>query len=149
MSKGYSVGSIFLGAVALASLFVYAFGLFDISDASTIAGNDYKSTTTSSAIASSTKVWLLKSSAGSLGSVIVTMESNPTGYPSLVLYDATSTAVTATTTTIQATSSARKLASFSTSTQTQATYQFDAEFYNGLALEVPAGFTGSYTVTYR
>lgn len=138
--KAYFAASMFLAFVAALSLLVYAFGLFHVSSASTIMGNEYYSTTTSSAVASSTKLWTLKSSSGSLGSIIVTMQSNATGYPSMKVYDATSTMATAT---------ARVLASMSTSTQTQGTYQFDTQFNYGLSIEMPASYTGSYTVTYR
>ena len=80
--------------------------------------------------------------AGSLGSVIITEENTvATGYPSLVIYDATST---------EATTSATVLAKFSTTTnQDFGTYQFDTTFTKGLKIEVPAGFKGVYTVTYR
>lgn len=139
-SRYYLIAPLTLAFFALAFVAMYTFGLFDLASASNIVGNDYRSTTTSSAIASSTKAWRLKEGTGSLGSVIVTMPSNATGYPSLKVYDATTT---------QATSTSRLITSMSTSTQTQGTYQFDAEFYYGLNIEVPVGFTGTYTITYR
>lgn len=129
-----------LAVFAGAFIAMYLLGMFHVSDASNIVGNDYRSTTTSSAIASSTKVWSIKEGSGSLGSIVVTMPSNATGYPSLKVYDATSTMATAT---------SRLITSMSTSTQTQGTYQFDVEFYRGLNIEVPTGFTGTYTITYR
>lgn len=138
--KAYLFTTATLGVAVIASLFVYAFGLLTVSNASTIVGNEYNSTTTSSLVASSTKLWTLKTGSGSLGSVVVTMQSNPTGYPAMKIYDATSTMATAT---------ARVLASMSTSTQTQGTYQFDTVFGYGLSIEMPATFTGSFTVTYR
>lgn len=136
----YFIVPLFLASFAVGFIALYLFGMFDLASASNIVGNDYRSTTTSSAIASSTKVWSIKEGTGSLGSIVVTMPSNATGYPSLKVYDATSTMATAT---------ARLITSMSTSTQTQGTYQFDVEFYRGLNIEVPVGFTGTYTITYR
>lgn len=141
MNKGYSVGSVFLAAVALASLFVYAFGLLNVTDASTIMGNEYKAYLVDSTDASSTSPITLKTVAGSVGSVIVTQGSGSTGYSHLTLYDATSS---------QPTTTARVLAKFGTTTgEALGTYQFDMEFTSGLRIEVPVGFNGYYTVTYR
>ncbi|HCC04988.1 TPA: hypothetical protein DEP58_01620 [Patescibacteria group bacterium] len=135
-----------LGTVALMVLVVVLSVAFVSSIqslfASSLVGNDYNSAQVTSTTASSTSVTTLKTMAGSLGSVIITEENTvATGYPSLVIYDATST---------EATTSATVLAKFSTTTnQDFGTYQFDTTFTKGLKIEVPAGFKGVYTVTYR
>lgn len=104
-------------------------------------GSEYQTTQVTSATASSTATTQVKSYAGTLGSVVVTDTGDTfSAYPSLVVYDATSTMATAT---------AKVMTKFSTSTMSLGTYQFDTAFSYGLKLEVPAGFDGVYTVTYR
>lgn len=105
-------------------------------------GSEYNSTQVTSATASSTATTQVKSYAGSLGSVVVTEKNTvATGFPALVIYDATSTMATAT---------AKVLAKFSTTTgQDLGNYDFNTAFSYGLKIEVPVGFNGVYTVTYR
>lgn len=105
-------------------------------------GSEYQSTQVTSSTASSTATTQVKSYAGSLGSVVVTEKNTvATGFPALVIYDATSTMATAT---------AKVLAKFSTTTgQDLGNYDFNTAFSYGLKLEVPVGFNGVYTVTYR
>lgn len=105
-------------------------------------GGEYISAQVTSSTASSTGTTQLKSFAGTLGSVVITEKNTiATGYPSLTIYDATSTMATAT---------ANVLAKFSTTTaQDYGTYQFDTAYSYGLKIEVPVGFNGVYTITYR
>lgn len=137
----YIVAPITLAVCALSFVVMYSLGLFGVSEASTIVGNDYNSYYISSATASNTKMVTLKTGSGSLGSVVITNKSVDTTYPHLTIYNASST---------QATSTATVIAKFGTSTgETAGTYQFDATFSNGLSIEVPSGFNGSYTITWR
>jgi hypothetical protein len=132
----------FLATLILAVLVVIgAFFVFNRpSDA--VAGSlegDYATTTTSS-FASSTATTQLKYSAGALGNIVVSSSSPATTYAQFTLYDATST---------QATTSARVLARFSPSSVATGTYIFDVAFSYGLKLEVPAGYNGNATITWR
>lgn len=104
-------------------------------------GSEYNSTQITSTNASSTATTQVKSITGTLGSVVVTDAGDTfSSYPSLTIYDATST---------MATSTATVLAKFSTTTMTLGTYSFDTAFSYGLKAEVPAGFDGIYTLTWR
>lgn len=108
--------------------------------ASVISGNEYYYELVTSDDASSTAITQLRSGHGSLGSLVISSSSAPTSYPTITIYDATST---------QATSTATVIAQFGINNQTHGTYVFDAIYTTGLSIEVPAGFDGVYTVTYR
>jgi hypothetical protein len=137
----YTLGTLALLAVAVV-ISVFFVSSIQSLFASTTYGNDYKGAQITSSSASSTAVTTLKTSAGSLGSVVITEKNTfSTGGLALTIYDATST---------EATTSATVLAKFSTTTnQDFGTYQFDIEFSKGLKVDVPVGFKGVYTVTYR
>lgn len=109
------------------------------SDASVTVGNEYNATLITSAHASGTAKTILKPITGTLGSVIISSSSPTTTYPLMTIYDATST---------MATSTARKIAQFG-GTPSTGTYTFDATVFYGLAVEVPVGFNGAYTITWR
>jgi len=142
----YSIGLLVLITVFLCAAYVSSIAL-KVSG-STVVGNDYVGTTTTSSFASATTIKQLKGNsatcptcgAGALGSVIISSSSPITTYPTLTLYDATSTMATAT---------ARVLGRFGTNNQEHGTYTFDEEFRYGLSIEVPAGFNGNYTITWR
>jgi len=104
---------------------------------SVVVGNDYKSSELTSANASGTTAKLLKTGGGSLGSVVITV---PASAGNVVFYNYASTT---------ATSSAATMFSFTAAADVAGTYTFDTEFTTGLSVEVPAGFDGRYTVTYR
>jgi len=124
-------------ALVLTSLF-FAFRTPQVADAGSLEG-DYATTTTSS-FASSTATTQLKGIPGALGNVVVSSSSPATTYSQFTFYDATST---------MATSSSRVLARFSASSVAAGTYIFDAAFSYGLKLEVPAGYDGNATITWR
>lgn len=108
--------------------------------ASVADGQGYMSTTTTSAMASSTSIKQLKENGGQFGSVIIASSSPVTTYPLMVVYDATST---------MATSTSRVLAKFGGNNQTHGTYTYDTDFKYGISIEMPVGFNGAYTVTYK
>lgn len=103
-------------------------------------GNEYNARLLSSTNASGTALTVLKTGYGSVGSVVVSSSSPALlTYPSLVIYDATST---------MSTSTARRIGQFG-SASANGTYTFDAVVTYGVAVEVPVGFAGAYTITYR
>jgi len=124
-------------ALVLTSLF-FAFRNPQVADAGSLEG-DYATTTTSS-FASSTATTQLKNAPGALGNVVVSSSSPATTYAQFTLYDATST---------MATSSSRVIARFSASSVAAGTYIFDAAAAYGIKLEVPAGYNGNATITWR
>lgn len=97
-------------------------------------GNDYIAYMASSTSATANTPIVLKTKAGSLGSVVVQTTSSGA---ILRLYDSAA-----------ATSSSATIASFPTSAGV-GTYTFDQTINRGLVLEVPTGFNGIYTITYR
>lgn len=133
--------SLLIGLVGGASITV--FGLLAILlpnlkiDLSSIAfgsietGQEYIATTTATM---GTGFSVLKSSTGSLGSVIVASSSAAT----FTVWNATST------TDVASTSPVRFVAS-----PANGTYTFDAVFDRGIIVENPTGANGSYTVTWR
>lgn len=100
---------------------------------------DY-ATTTLSTSASATAKSMLKNAPGALGNVVISSSSPVTVYPLVTIYDATST---------MATSTSRILARFGGVNQQHGTYIFDAAAIYGIAVEVPVGFDGAYTITWR
>lgn len=102
-------------------------------------GYDY-STTTSSNMASGTFLRALKNKPGALGTITVSSSSPATTYAQITVYDATST---------MATSTATVLARFGTNNQTMGTYNFDAAAAYGISIEVPPGYNGNATITWR
>lgn len=105
-------------------------------EASVAVGNDYKSVEFTSSNASSTAPTIVKSGPGSLGSIIIA--SSTTGAIFRVYDNAVSTS--------SATST--RIVSFPASASA-GTYTFDREIQRGIVVEAPAGFNGSYVVTYR
>lgn len=124
---------------AFASAVLYFSNPFAVFGSVTM-GNDYQSQLITSSLASSTAITQLKSIGGSVGSVVLASSSAQTTYPSLVIYDATST---------MATSTAKVIGRFGGANQTHGTYTFDSYFTYGLSVEVPVGFNGAYTITWR
>lgn len=106
---------------------------------SVVTGSDYESIHITSANASSTAANFAKRGYGSLGSVVIT---KPATAGFINIYNAT-------TTTAYATSTAELLTAFDSSNDVAGTYTFDLEFSEGLQIDVPAGFNGEYTITYR
>lgn len=97
-------------------------------------GNDYRSYMASSTSASANTPIVLKTRPGTLASIIVQTTGSGAVFR---LYDSAA-----------ATSSPATIVSLPTS-PVVGTYTFDETFNNGLVLEVPTGFNGIYTVTYR
>lgn len=111
-------------------------------------GSDYQSLTATSGLASASVSVAL--TAQTLGSITITGSSTGNVAPFRV-WDATSTATStyqnenklSTTTTY-----GRPVAVLVAGLQPQ-TYVFDANLFKGAVVEVPVGFNGVYTVTYR
>lgn len=134
-------------AVIFATLtFVLGFVVSDIyhkyaatAEASVGWGNEYNASHINTATASSSLI-VYKTGYGSVGSVTIASSSAAiTAIPLFTIYDATST---------MSTSTARKIAEFR-GTPTMGTYTFDAVVRYGVAVEVPIGFNGGYTLTWR
>lgn len=109
----------------------------EIALSSVVVGNDYQSEQLTSTQASGTAVTLLKTGGGTLGSIVITV---PAATGNVKFYDYASTTAT--------TSSALMLG-FTAAADVAGTYTFDSEFATGLTIDVPAGFDGQYTVTWR
>lgn len=129
-------------AVALVAVLIGIVGYFvsvHIALGSVEVASEYNGYLVTSANATGTALTVLKTQGGTLGSVVISSTSPTTTYPLITLYDATST---------MATSSARKIGQFS-GTPANGTYTYDAAVFYGVAIEVPVGFNGAYTVTWR
>lgn len=138
MKEKYLLG---LGAMLLFVGFLFGLSSFQDArntEASTIIGGEYQSTITRRMPAGTaiTNLTVLKSGAGTLGSVVIT----GAGTGVLTLYDATSTV----TNTEWATTT---LATFPASTAA-GTYTFDVIFRKGLLIDY-SGTVGTTTITYR
>lgn len=118
--------------VSAVAAFVYN---SDNAGASVTYGNDYKSVEITSTNASSSPI-IIKAGVGTLGSIII---SSTTANTYFRVWDNAVATSSATST---------RIASFPVSA-TAGTYTFDREIQKGLIIEAPAGFAGSYTVTYR
>jgi len=84
-----------------------------------------------------TSVPIVASGGGILHSIVFA-SSSATTVGNMKFYDATST---------QATTTANTKVIFSQTAATGA-FPLDLEFYNGLKMDIPTGFTGSFVVTY-
>jgi len=122
----------------LAAIIVLLGGGYTVANLGSVrAGDEYQSKHLTSTNASSTAATTLRGSYGTLGSVIVTVPAS-TGY--VEFYNATSG---------QPTSTATLLTKIDSASDVGGTYQFDLTVINGLKADVPVGFNGEYTVTYR
>lgn len=92
---------------------------------------EYQSTTT---VGMTTGQRVINANPGTLGSIIVASSSATT----FKIWNATSTTDTASSTVTQFVAS-----------PTNGTYTFDLILTRGLIIEMPTGFNGSYTITYR
>jgi hypothetical protein len=99
---------------------------------SVIQGSEYQATTTVYMQAGTQRRIL--ANAGTVGSIVVASSSATT----FKVWDATSTTDIASTTVVHFVAS-----------PTMGTYTFDVALTRGLVIELPTGFNGSYTVTYR
>lgn len=103
-------------------------------------GDSYSSVYISSADASSTAGVFVKKGYGTLGTIAMTQ--SPTA-GAVVVYDATST-------TGYSTSTGEVLATFTVGAGAlPIAYNLDIAVDNGIILDVPAGFDGAMTITYR
>lgn len=128
------ITGVVLGAILAVGLYM-AFGQQD-QFGSVAVGNDYNARQITTADASTTPL-VLKTGSGSLGSVVITV---PASAGDLKFYNSASTTAT--------TSSLLKLG-FTAASDVAGTYTFDSEFGTGIQLDVPVGFTGQYTFTWR
>lgn len=144
--------------LASALVAIVAFVLFTIliatqtpknADASVSQGSEYQSYMATSTNASATTAIALKTTTGTLGSIVITQAATTGAY--FRVWDATSTATstyqnydnTSTSTTY-----GRLVAQVKT-TAAEGTYTFDASMFKGVVIEVPTSWNGIYTVTYR
>lgn len=117
--------------------------------ASVSQGSEYQSYMATSTNASATTAIALKTTTGTLGSIVITQAATTGAY--FRVWDATSTATstyqnydnTSTSTTY-----GRLVAQVKT-TATEGTYTFDASMFKGVVLEVPSSWNGIYSITYR
>ena len=126
--------TIVITAIIVAGLIIGGYSLLTGKNpvGSVVDSGTYSFKTMSSANASSTASAVIKSGVGTLGSIIVA-----TTHATIVrVYDGT------------ATSTGTLIASFPASAVV-GTYTFDIGVKQGIALDIPAGFAGSYVVTYR
>src|SRR3990167_1531531 len=146
--KIFSGFGVFFLAVAIVGII----GLYKqrVAQGSVTQGNDYFSTTTDKYqnVASSTKVIILKTGSGSLGSVIIGSTTALTSTSSLRIYDSRNYVAGNATSGVATSSASSTLAIFSP-TAAEGTYTFDTTFNQGLLLEFPSDFAGGYTITYR
>jgi hypothetical protein len=103
----------------------------DVALGSVVVGNEYNATNTATMAAGPR---LLRTGPSVLGSVVVSSSSATT----FKVWNATSTLDIASTTPVQFVAS-----------PANGTYTFDASFERGIVVELPAGYNGSYTVTWR
>lgn len=107
----------------------------DKAEASVNIGQGYQYKVASTSSASGTVPYVIRGGSGILGSIIV---GTPGSQP-IRIYDnalATSTATSTLIGTIKASAS-------------EQTFTFDVNVVRGIVLDIPAGFDGVYTVTYR
>jgi len=146
-----------LPAIILAML-LSAFALFTLINSSNTAlgsvgfGDDYTSTTTTSAFASGTAPFVISNHTGSLASIIIASSSAQLGAGlSLIrVYDHTSATGTMPYGASAGTNVATSTLLFSMPANSAAgTYTFDLQVRRGIVLDVPAGFVGNWVITYR
>ena len=124
--------AIFISVLVLAVSGMIFIGSNKNSVGSVVDAGTYSFVNLTSTNASSTAPTLVRSGVGTLGSVVVA-----TTHATIVrVYDGT------------ATSTGTLIASFPASA-TVGTYTFDIGVKQGIAIDIPAGFAGNYTVTYR
>lgn len=135
MTKKLLASAVVAALLVLGTLFALPFR-DDAVLGSAVVGNDYqyRQITTSNA---STTPLVLKTGGGSLGSVVITV---PASAGNLKFYNSASTT---------ATTSSELMLGFTAAADVAGTYTFDSEFSTGLQLDVPVGFDGQYTVTWR
>lgn len=133
-----------LGIAVVMVFGVYAF-LNERVNVSTLGGGideDYRYTYISSSNASSTAITTIKTGRGTLGGFIVGSTSpTTTAFPQLVLYDNASST--------EATSTMTRIGTIGAGSTANGAFQFDAEFSNGLKIEVPATYNGTITLLWR
>lgn len=108
----------------------------EVALSSVVVGNDYQSQQLTTSNASTTPL-VLKTGGGSFGSVVITV---PASAGNMKFYDSASTT---------ATTSSELMLGFTAAADVATTYTFDTEFSSGLQVDVPVGFDGQYTVTWR
>lgn len=133
MKKNILIITGLLIAVFLGAYFALETSNVDASSLDT----SYKSYLATTAVATGTSTPIVLSGSGVLHAVVFA-SSSVTTVGNLKFYDATST---------QATTTANTRVIFS-QTAASGAYPLDLEFYNGLKMDVPTGFTGSFVVTY-
>lgn len=133
-----SITKTFASLLTLCAIVVASY-LFVINqaDSSVTQGNDYNATTTTLSDVGTSS---LKSIYGSIGSVIIGSTSPSTNNP-IRLYDTASRTV--------ATSTLTPILEIPVKATTGTEYVYDVVFGKGILLDVPQGFRGHYTITFR
>lgn len=120
---------IILGVIVISALEI---GRTSQAPGSVGVGNEYSATST--ATMTTVMNTILVNRPVTLGSIVIASSSSKT----LTIWNATSTIDTAST----------SVAVFKANT-VEGTYTFDVSLPRGLIIQTPAGFDGSYTITYR
>jgi hypothetical protein len=138
MMKSFKLLALFCASfcvvVAAATLLFYIQTTGEVR-ASTVAGNDYQTYEITASTASTSPI-VIKSGSGSFGSIVI---ASTTTSGVLRIYDHNMSTTSATSTRVVAFQANASLG----------TYTFDRDLKYGIVIDVPAGFTGSYVLTYR
>lgn len=115
----------------------------NIAFGSVIPSGEYNAKLVTSSDATSTVQTIVKSSAGTLGSITFTSVSTTTvnSFPLITVYDAATTTAASTTLT--------KVAEIGAANATLGTYTFDVNLANGMSLWINPAFDGVATITWR
>lgn len=108
----------------------------EVADASVNIGNGYMFKVASTSSASATVPYRIRGGVGILGSLVIASSSDVR----IRIYDSDGTATSSATSTM--------IADFPANT-TAGTYTFDVNVVRGVAVDLPSGFKGFFTFTYR
>lgn len=153
-STNKNVVAYFILGVLVAALFAFTFiSNMRLAVGSTITGNDYFATSTVAGVASATAPFVISNHVGALASIIVSSSSAQIGGAGSLIrfYDnavSTGTMAQSSMSPGVAVSSSTVIVSMPSNTAV-GTYTFDLITTKGLVVDVPVGFNGSWTVTYR
>lgn len=132
--KSLSIALSIIGSIAAATALLVYFILPQLTVASVPYGNEYQSVVMKAADIGTTSV---KSISGSLGSIVLT-DNATNGF--IRVYDSSATTSATTTLTLIAEVDAAAV---------ENTYVFDVAVGKGVFVDVPTGFDGTFTLTYR
>lgn len=129
-----NIHKIIIAVIICATIIICTYTIKNGTFGSVADNGTYSYKNLTSANASSTAVTTIRSGVGTLGSMVV----NTTHATIIRVYDGTT-----------ATSSDATLIASLPASAVVGTYTFDVAVKKGIVLDVPAGFDGNYTVTFR